>query len=238
MPLLAIENLEVRYGPIFGTHAVSLCVEPGETVALVGSNGAGKSSTLKAVMGIAPVTGGAITLDGKSLLGMRPSDIVRLGVGYSPEGRRVFGQLTVRENLEIGGITTDKAAMKSRMEQMFTYFPQLRERSSQRAGSLSGGEQQMLAIGRALMSRPRVFLLDEPSLGLAPIIVERIGEIIADVQQAEGLSVILAEQNAVWALTIAHSAVILELGHVALQGKPEDMRADPKVQLAYLGITE
>ena len=236
MSLLAIDQLEVRYGPIYGTHSVSLTLDAGETVALVGSNGAGKSSTLKAIMGIAPVARGTITLDGKSLLGVRPADVVRRGLGYSPEGRRVFGQLSVRENLEVGGIITDKASMRQRMEQMFAYFPRLRERASQRAGSLSGGEQQMLAIGRALMSRPRVFLLDEPSLGLAPIIVERIGEIIAEVQKAEGLAVVLAEQNAVWALAIAHRAVILELGNIAVQGTAEAMRADPQVQRAFLGL--
>ena len=236
MALLEIEDLEVRYGPIYGTHAVSVSLEAGQTVALVGSNGAGKSSTLKAVIGIAPVARGSITLDGRSLLGMRASDIVRLGVGYSPEGRRVFAQLTVRENLEAGGFISEKPAMRARMEQIFAYFPRLRERASQRAGSLSGGEQQMLAIGRALMSRPRVFLLDEPSLGLAPIVVGRIGEIIADIQKSEGLAVLLAEQNAVWALSLAHTAVILELGRVTVRGAAQDLRSDPVVQQAYLGI--
>jgi branched-chain amino acid transport system ATP-binding protein len=237
MALLTIEDIEVRYGPIYGTHAVSVSLEAGQTVALVGSNGAGKSSTLKAVIGMAPVARGAITLDGRSLLGMRASDIVRLGVGYSPEGRRVFAQLTVRENLEAGGFISEKRAMRARMEQMLEYFPRLRERASQRAGSLSGGEQQMLAIGRALMSRPRVFLLDEPSLGLAPIIVGRIGEIIAEIQKSEGLAVLLAEQNAVWALSLAHIAVILELGRVTVRGRAEGLRSDPKVQQAYLGIS-
>jgi len=236
MPLLALDRIEVRYGPIYGTHEVSLSLEQGETVALVGANGAGKSSTLKAIMGMAPVARGAITFEGESLLGKRPSDMVRRGIGYSPEGRRVFGQLTVRENLEVGGITVAKAAMAERMEQVFHYFPRLRERASQRAGSLSGGEQQMLAIGRALMSRPRVFLLDEPSLGLAPVIVERIGEIIAEIQKSEGLAVVLAEQNAVWALSIAGRAAILELGRVVAQGSAEQLQADPEVQRAYLGI--
>jgi branched-chain amino acid transport system ATP-binding protein len=237
MALLEIEDLEVRYGPIYGTHAVSVSLEAGQTVALVGSNGAGKSSTLKAVIGMAPVARGTITLDGRSLLGKRASDIVRLGVGYSPEGRRVFGQLTVRENLETGGLILQKPAMRARMEQMLEYFPRLRERASQRAGSLSGGEQQMLAIGRALMSRPRVFLLDEPSLGLAPIVVARIGEIIAEIQHGEGLAVLLAEQNAVWALSLAHIAVILELGRVNVRGRAEDLRSDPMVQQAYLGLS-
>jgi len=236
MPLLAIDKLEVRYGPIYGTHEVSLTLEPGETVALVGSNGAGKSSTLKAIMGIAPVARGAITLDGKSLLGLRPSDIVRQGIGYSPEGRRVFPYLSVRDNLEVGGFVTEKASVAQRMEQVFGYFPRLRERATQRAGSLSGGEQQMLAIGRALMSRPRIFLLDEPSLGLAPVIVERIGEIIEEIQRTEKLAVLLAEQNAVWALAIARRAAILELGRVVAEGSAESLRADPQVQRAYLGI--
>ena len=236
MALLEIENLEVRYGPIYGTHAVSVSLDTGRTVALVGANGAGKSSTLKAVIGMAPVAQGTITLDGRSLPGMRASDIVRLGVGYSPEGRRVFAQLTVRENLEAGGFISEKHAMRARMEQMLDYFPRLRERSAQRAGSLSGGEQQMLAIGRALMSRPRVFLLDEPSLGLAPIIVGRIGEIITEIQKTEGLAVLLAEQNAVWALSLAHDAVILELGRVTARGAARDLASDPLVRQAYLGI--
>jgi branched-chain amino acid transport system ATP-binding protein len=236
MPALALEGVCVRYGAIVGTDGVSLTLEKGETLALVGSNGAGKSSTLKAILGMVSYPDGAIALDGTSLKGLKPSEIVRRGIGYSPEGRRVFPALTVLENLKVGAYTRTSAEAGERIERVFGYFPRLKERSSQRAGSLSGGEQQMLAIGRALMSRPTVFLLDEPSLGLAPVIVERIGEILQEIQAAEGLSVILAEQNAAWALSIARRAVILELGRVALTGPAEELLEHPQVRRAYLGV--
>lgn len=236
MPLLEISDLHVRYGHIQGTSGISFSVEVGETLALIGSNGAGKSSTLKAILGLVPVASGKIALKGENLNGVKPYNILRLGVGYSPEGRRVFPALTVRENLKIGGYTRSNAETEARMEQMFTYFPRLRERYKQDAGSLSGGEQQMLAIGRALMSYPRLFLLDEPSLGLAPIIVERIGEILLEIQAAEKISVILAEQNATWALGIASRAVILELGKNVAEGTSEELLQSPKIRNAYLGV--
>src|SRR5690349_1204790 len=223
MPALALEGVGVRYGAIVGTAGVSLTLEEGETLALVGSNGAGKSSTLKAILGMVSYPEGTITLGGASLKGLKPSEIVRRGVGYSPEGRRVFPALTVLENLKVGAYTRRAAETGERVERVFGYFPRLEERAGQRAGSLSGGEQQMLAIGRALMSRPKIFLLDEPSLGLAPVIVERIGEIIREIQRTERLSVILAEQNAAWALSIARRAVILELGRVALAGPADEL---------------
>jgi branched-chain amino acid transport system ATP-binding protein len=236
MSLLAINDLQVRYGQVTGTNGLSLQVDEGETLALVGSNGAGKSSTMKAIMGLVPLAGGDILWRGESLKGKRPSDIVRLGIGYSPEGRRVFPQLSVYENLKVGAFSRQDGSFESRLEQIYGYFPRLKERSSQHSSSLSGGEQQMLAIGRALMSFPKLFLLDEPSLGLAPIIVERIGEILIEVQRREGISIILAEQNANWAMQVATRAVILELGIKTAEGASAELMRDPKVQSAYLGI--
>ena len=236
MSLLAIDDLQVRYGQVTGTNGLSLQVNEGETIALVGSNGAGKSSTMKAIMGLVPVAGGDIRWRDESLKGKKPSDIVRMGIGYSPEGRRVFPQLSVYENLKVGAFSRRDGSFESRVDQIYDYFPRLRERSRQRASSLSGGEQQMLAIGRALMSFPKLFLLDEPSLGLAPIIVERIGEILLEVQKREGIAIVLAEQNANWAMQIANRAVILELGVKTAEGASAELMRDPKVQSAYLGI--
>ena len=236
MPLLTLSNLNVRYGQIAGTNDLSFDLERGEILALVGSNGAGKSSTLKAILGMAGYRTGQILWQGEDLKGRRPSEIVRKGIGFSPEGRRVFPGLTVLENLNVGAYSRAREELAERIEQIYEYFPRLRERSKQRASSLSGGEQQMLAIGRALMSRPKLFLLDEPSLGLAPIIVERIGDILKGVQQREGLTVILAGQNANWALALADRAVILELGRKAAEGRSAELLRDPKVQSAYLGI--
>jgi len=236
MSLLAINDLQVRYGQVIGTEALSFAVAEGETLALVGSNGAGKSSTLKAIMGLVAPARGDILWRGASLKGKQPSDIVRLGIGFSPEGRRVFPQLSVYENLKVGAFSRNDGSFGRRLEQIYEYFPRLRERARQRSSSLSGGEQQMLAIGRALMSFPKLFLLDEPSLGLAPIIVERIGDILLEVQKREGISIILAEQNANWAMRVATRAVILELGRKTSEGACADLIRDPKVQSAYLGI--
>jgi len=236
MSLLAINDLQVRYGQVTGTNGFSFQLEEGESLALVGSNGAGKSSTMKAIMGLVPLAGGDILWRGESLKGKRPSDIVRLGIGFSPEGRRVFPQLSVYENLKVGAFSRQDGSFESRLDQIYGYFPRLKERSSQRSSSLSGGEQQMLAIGRALMSFPKLFLLDEPSLGLAPIIVERIGEILLEVQKREGIAIILAEQNANWAMQVASRAVILELGVKTAEGASAELMRDPKVQSAYLGI--
>lgn len=235
MPLLTIRDLKVRYGRILGTQGVGFDVEQGEILALVGGNGAGKSSTLKAILGMASYTEGSITFAGTSLRGLRVSEIVRLGVGYSPEGRRVFPQLSVAENLRMGAFTRSAAERVEREEQIYGYFPRLAERAAQRASSMSGGEQQMLAIGRALMSRPTLFLLDEPSLGLAPIIVEKIGDILEEIRLKEKLTVILAEQNAHWAMHLASRAVILDLGTVSLSGPTGDLLRDPRVRNAYLG---
>jgi branched-chain amino acid transport system ATP-binding protein len=234
MLLLTLTDLQVRYGQIFGTHGLSFELGERETLALVGANGAGKSSTLRAIVGIVKYDGDVLW-QGRSLKRIKTSKIVRLGIGFSPEGRRVFPQLSVYENLKIGAYSRPEG-FEERVEQMFTYFPQLRGRSRQRASSLSGGEQQMLAIGRALMSRPKLFLLDEPSLGLAPIIVEKIGDILKEVQEREGISIILAEQNARWAMTLASRAIILELGRKVAEGLSSELMGDPKVQSAYLGI--
>jgi branched-chain amino acid transport system ATP-binding protein len=236
MPKLAIEDLRVTYGPIVGTDGVSLALDAGETVALIGANGAGKSSTLKAVLGMASYARGRITLDGADLRGLKASEVVRRGVGYSPEGRRVFAQLSVLDNLKVGAISRAPADLPDRLARVYGYFPLLEERARQRAGNLSGGEQQMLAIGRALMSRPAVLMLDEPSLGLAPVIVERIGDILRDIQTREGLAVLLAEQNATWALSLANRAVILDRGKVKMTGDAAALLDDPEVRRAYLGV--
>jgi branched-chain amino acid transport system ATP-binding protein len=232
---LTIEDLTVTYGPIVGTQAVGLTLEAGETVALIGANGAGKSSTLKAVLGMATYRG-RIALDGADLRGLKASEVVRRGVGYSPEGRRVFAQLSVLDNLKVGGICRDRSELPERLERIYGYFPRLRERRSQRAGNLSGGEQQMLAIGRALMSKPSLLMLDEPSLGLAPVIVERIGDILHEIQASEGLAVLLAEQNAAWALSQANRAVILDVGRVRMTGDAARLVHDEDVRRAYLGM--
>jgi branched-chain amino acid transport system ATP-binding protein len=236
MSLLELDDVEVSYGRIRATHGISLRVGEGETLALVGGNGAGKSSTLKAIMGMVPVTRGTIRFNGAALGGLRPSAVVRRGIALSPEGRRVFPLLSVVDNLRVGATALPAAEVAPRMEQMFGYFPRLRERAHQFAGSLSGGEQQMLAIGRALMSKPRLFLLDEPSLGLAPIIVDRIGEILAEVQRSERLAVILAEQNAIWAMRIAQRTAVVELGKIAMEGTSAELRNNQDVRRAYLGI--
>jgi branched-chain amino acid transport system ATP-binding protein len=234
--MLKVEALEVRYGRVRGTSSVSLTVNEGEIVALVGSNGAGKSSTLKAILGMVTMGSGRITWRGQDLAGQRPNQIMRHGIGYSPEGRRVFTHLSVEENLRVGGYTRNAGDNADRMAQIFGYFPRLLERRGQLAGNLSGGEQQMLAIGRALMSRPKLFLLDEPSLGLAPIIVERIGDILLEIQEREGLAVVLAEQNAYWALGLANRGVIVELGRSSAEADAAALLEDPKIRSAYLGV--
>jgi branched-chain amino acid transport system ATP-binding protein len=236
MPALELADVGVRYGNIVGTQGISFSLPEGRTLALVGANGAGKSSTLKAIMGLAAYPEGDIVLGGTSIKGLKPFEIVVKGVGYSPEGRRVFPGMTVLENLRVGAYSRPEKEVGADLERIFGYFPRLKERTSQRAGSLSGGEQQMLAIGRALMSRPSLFLLDEPSLGLAPVIVERIGDVLQEIQRAEGLSIILAEQNAAWALSIADDALIIELGRIVMSGPAGQLAEDPQVRKAYLGI--
>jgi branched-chain amino acid transport system ATP-binding protein len=235
MSLLELRDVEVSYGSVRATHGISLSVEEGETLALVGSNGAGKTSTLKAIMGMAPVSRGRIRVNGVEVNGLRPSQVVRHRVAYSPEGRRVFPMLSVLDNLRTGAFTLPRARFAARLKQMYSYFPVLQERPAQLAGSLSGGEQQMLAIARALMSCPRLFLLDEPSLGLAPVIVQRIGGLIAEIQKSEGLAVILAEQNALWAMGLAQRTVVIDVGRIQLEGPSEVLRNNDEVRRTYLG---
>jgi branched-chain amino acid transport system ATP-binding protein len=235
MTLLELRDVDVSYGSVRATHGISLVVDEGETLALVGSNGAGKSSTLKAIMGMAPVSSGHVRLNGVEVNGLRPSQIVRHGVAYSPEGRRVFPLLSVLDNLRTGAFTLPRGRLAARLAQMYSYFPVLRERAGQLAGSLSGGEQQMLAIARALMSCPRLFLLDEPSLGLAPVIVQRIGQLITEIQKSEGLAVILAEQNALWAMGLAQRTAVIDLGRIHLEGPSRVVRDNEDVRRTYLG---
>lgn len=236
MSLLELRDLEVRYGQVVGTRQLNLAVEAGETVALIGSNGAGKSSTLKAVVGLVRPYGGDVLWEGRSIKGLPACDVVKLGIGFSPEGRRVFPSLTVAENLKMGAFGRGGDSAAQRMEEVHGYFPRLKERSRQAAGCLSGGEQQMLAIGRALMSRPRLFLLDEPSLGLAPIVVERIGDILLEIQAREGLAFVLAEQNANWAMRVARRTAIMQLGEKVYDDPSEALLEDPRVQTAFLGV--
>ncbi|WP_312434492.1 ABC transporter ATP-binding protein [Achromobacter sp.] len=236
MSLLELRDLEVRYGQVVGTRRLSLTISAGETVALIGANGAGKSSTLRAITGLARQYQGEILWEGRSIKTLPASEVVKLGIGFSPEGRRVFPSLTVAENLKMGAFGRGRERAAQRMAEIYGYFPRLKERARQAAGSLSGGEQQMLAIGRALMSGPRLFLLDEPSLGLAPIVVERIGDILLEIQAREGLSFVLAEQNANWAMRVASRTAILQLGEKVYDDASDTLLEDPKVQTAFLGV--
>lgn len=236
MSLLEIEDSSAIYGEVPATHGIGFQVKENEIVALVGANGAGKSSTLKAIMGLVRLTRGVIRFDGQEITGKPPYEVVRRGVAFSPEGRRVFAQTSVYENLMAGAHTLPRGKGGERLEQIYAYFPRLRERSGQAAGNLSGGEQQMLAIGRALMSRPRLLLLDEPSLGLAPVMVQRIGELIREIQSREHLAVVLAEQNVNWALKIASRALTIEVGRVTLTGSAAELRDNSYVRRAYLGL--
>lgn len=234
-PLLEVEGLVVSYGASPALKGVSLRVLRGELVALLGANGAGKSTTLAAVMGWLRPSAGTIRLDGEPITALRTQDRVRRGLAICPEGRQVFGRLTVEENLRLGAyLHADSRAVASDLQRVLELFPRLGERLRQRAGSLSGGEQTMLSIGRALMSRPRLLLLDEPSLGLAPLLVERIFEQL-DVIRRQGTTVLLVEQNAWQALELADRAYVLEGGRVALSGRPDELMRDEAVRSAYLG---
>ena len=236
MALLTIENLSVHYGAIQALHGVSIAVEPGEIVTLIGANGAGKSTTLRAVSGLVKPSGGTITFDGKSLAGLAPHKILRRGLAQVPEGRGIFPNLTVDENLDLGAFArSDRKNIAGDRERVFALFPRLKERLDQRSGTLSGGEQQMLAIGRALLARPRLLLLDEPSLGLAPQLVQTIFKIIREIN-ASGTTIFLGEQNAHMALRVAHRAYVLEVGSVVMQGDAKQLAASDEVKKAYLGI--
>ncbi len=233
--MLAVENLHVNYGAIKALQNVSCRVEAGEIVALIGANGAGKTTILNAVSGIVPARSGRISFEGEEITGAPPHEIVRRGISQVPDGRRVFARMSVLENLEMGAYTrSDRQGVKREMERVFALFPRLAERRKQPARTLSGGEQQMLAMGRALMSTPRLLLLDEPSMGLAPMLVEKIFEIVREINGA-GTTIMLVEQNASMALAIATRAYVLETGACVLQGKASELAADPQVRSAYLG---
>jgi branched-chain amino acid transport system ATP-binding protein len=233
--LLALENLQVSYGGIRAVKGIDLTVAEGELVCLIGANGAGKTTTLKAITGLVRSSGGRIVHDGVDLAGMKPHQIARRSLALVPEGRGVFSQLTIEENLAMGAYARrDRAGIAADVDRAFTLFPRLKERRTQVAGTLSGGEQQMLAIGRALMSRPRLLLLDEPSMGLAPLMVERIFEVVRSIA-AEGVTLLLVEQNARLALEASHRGYVLEGGTVALSGPARELLDNPRIREAYLG---
>ena len=234
-PMLHIADLNVYYGAIHALKGISLEVHQGEIVTLIGANGAGKSTTLRTISGLIAPKSGAVDFEGQGIAGLGAHDIVRRGISQVPEGRRIFADMTVLENLELGAfIRSDKDGIASDMEMVFTRFPRLKERISQQAGTLSGGEQQMLAMGRALMSRPRLLLLDEPSMGLAPLLIKEIFSIIVDINKA-GTTILLVEQNANMALSIANRAYVLETGRITLSGSAKDLAASEEVRKAYLG---
>jgi branched-chain amino acid transport system ATP-binding protein len=232
--MLELRDVIVSYGSIDALKGVSMTVRKGEIVALIGANGAGKSTTLMAASGIAALRSGAVFYEGKRISGLPAHEIVRMGISQVPEGRRIFGRMTVRENLEMGGFSRNGKEIEEDIRRMLAMFPVLAERSGQMGGTLSGGEQQMLAIGRALMSRPSLLLLDEPSLGLAPIIVSRIFTIIREINE-RGTTVLLVEQNAKAALRLAHRAYVLETGKIVMQGEASQLEKDPGIKKAYLG---
>ena len=234
--LLRIDSIETYYGAIQALKGISFTVNQGEIVTLIGANGAGKTTTLHTISGILHPRHGSITFDGKPIHTMPAHDVVKLGVAQSPEGRRVFGRLTVAENLDMGAfIRNDKAGIKTDIDRVYALFPRLKERQKQLAGTLSGGEQQMLAMGRALMANPRLLLLDEPSMGLAPILVDLIFDTIIEINK-QGTTVLLVEQNALKALSIAHRAYVLETGHIVLSGAGQELLNNPDVMKAYLGM--
>jgi len=233
--LLKVTGLKVSYGGIQAVKGVDFEVHEGELVSLIGSNGAGKTTTMKAITGTLPINAGDIEYLGKSIRGQGPWDLVKQGLAMVPEGRGVFTRMTIIENLQMGAyIRDDKDGIAADMEKMFTIFPRLRERKDQLAGTMSGGEQQMLAMGRALMSRPKVLLLDEPSMGLSPIMVDKIFEVVKDVY-SQGVTVLLVEQNASRALAIANRGYVMESGIVTMSGDAAQMLTDPRVRAAYLG---
>ncbi len=236
MANLKVQNLHIKYGNIVALKGISFEVNEGEIVSLIGANGAGKSTTLRAISGLLKPVSGEIIFDGKPIQGMKPHEIVRLGLLQSPEGRGIFANLSVMENLEMGAYTRKdaKSVIRADMENVFELFPRVKERLKQQAGTLSGGEQQMLAVSRALMGRPKLLLLDEPSLGLAPQIVETIFAIIKKIN-GNGVTILLVEQNAHQALRVSHRAYVMETGQIVLTGSGQELMKDPKVRAAYLG---
>jgi branched-chain amino acid transport system ATP-binding protein len=236
-PLLELDDVHTFYGTIEAIKGISLVVHEGEIVTLIGANGAGKSTTLRSIQGINRPKRGSIRFNGTDIVGHPPHEIVRLGISQSPEGRRLFARMTVLENLEMGAFQRrDKSGVNEDVERVFGLFPRLAERRAQKAGTLSGGEQQMCAMGRALMARPKLLLLDEPSMGLAPVLVERIFEIITEINQ-QGTTILLVEQNALMALDIAARGYVLETGVVALSDEAASLRTNERVRKAYLGLT-
>ena len=234
-PMLKIDNIDVYYGAIHALKGISLEVNEGEIVTLIGANGAGKSTTLRTISGLLKPKTGSITFLGQNIAGVRAHEILKTGISQVPEGRRVFAEMTVMENLDLGAfVRKDKAGIQQDLKHVFELFPRLEERKNQSAGTLSGGEQQMLAMGRALMSRPKLLLLDEPSMGLAPLLIKEIFNIIVDINKS-GTTVLLVEQNANMALSIANRAYVLETGRITLSGKAQDLAASEDVRKAYLG---
>jgi branched-chain amino acid transport system ATP-binding protein len=234
MALLEVEDIHTFYGNIEALKGISLTVEEGEIITLIGSNGAGKSTTLRSISGLTPPRTGSIRFEGTEISTMAAQDIVRTGIAQSPEGRHCFARMTVRENLELGAYLRRDKEILDDLERVYEFFPRLKERERQKAGTMSGGEQQMLAIGRALMARPKLMLLDEPSMGIAPILVERIYERIAEINQ-QGTTILLVEQNANFALDVSKRGYVLETGLVALSDESSSLRENPEVQKAYLG---
>ena len=235
MAFLEVEDIQTYYGNIQALKGISIEVNEGECVTLIGSNGAGKSTTLRSISGLTPPRSGTIRLDGHEISLLPAQEIVRLGICQSPEGRRCFSRMTVRENLELGAfLRRDSANIVEDMDRVFELFPRLKEREVQKAGTMSGGEQQMLAIGRAMMGRPKLLLLDEPSMGIAPILVERIYETIAEINR-QGTTILLVEQNANFALDVSTRGYVLETGKVVMTDASDSLRTNPEVQKAYLG---
>ena len=235
MPLLEVSDIRARYGAIEALKGVSLTVDPKEVVTLIGANGAGKSTTLRAISGLTPASAGKITFEGKEITRVPAHDVVGRGIALSPEGRHCFARMTVRENLDLGAYHRRREDVAEDLDKVFTLFPRLKERERQHAGTMSGGEQQMLAIGRALMARPRLLMLDEPSMGIAPNLVERIYETIQEINRS-GVAILLVEQNANYALDISARGYVLETGRVVLTNDSSHLRDDPEVQRAYLGM--
>ena len=234
--MLEVRDLRVHYGTVEAVKGVSFHLDAGEMISLIGANGAGKSTILRSLTGLVQTSAGTITFENISLVGLSPHQIIRMGIGHVPEGRRLFPKMTVLENLKMGAyLQRSKADVAATLERIYEHFPILKERGQQRAGSLSGGEQQMLATARALMNRPRLLMLDEPSIGLSPIMTAEIGKIVQQIN-AMGVSVILVEQNAMLALTIAQRSYVLETGHIVMQGKAQNLLQDEGVKKAYLGL--
>ena len=234
MTLLEVADIHTYYGAIQALRGVSLTVEDGEVVTIIGSNGAGKSTTLRSISGLTPATSGSVTFEGQDITRLPAHEIVDCGIALSPEGRHCFARMSVRENLDMGAYRRRDTGIGEDLDRIFDLFPRLKERERQKAGTMSGGEQQMLAIGRALMARPKLLMLDEPSMGIAPILVQRIYETIAEINR-QGVAILLVEQNANYALDVSKRGYVLETGEVALTNDSDQLRNDPAVQRAYLG---